>query len=207
MSIIYNIGTRSTICSPTQCSSTALYDFCRSKNSYCNRVHVWYYDNRAFQAPRPSSHWRVKPAFCRSTCRYFSQTRDCVVRLLLLLRRLSGLVLKLLDRLLRVVLVAAVGLDLCRRLALANDPLCNGIARLHMATPRPVDGFRLTALSLSLARPSCHFPLPSFCSFSCCCLSCSASSGVRESAMKLRLAQVQARFVSSFGPSISSRMP
>jgi hypothetical protein len=35
----------------------------------------------------------------------------------------------------------------------------------------------LTALSLSLARPSCHCPLPSFCSFSCCCFSFSASSG------------------------------
>lgn len=41
--------------------------------------------------------------------------------LLLLLRRLGGLVLELLDRLLRVVLVAAVGLDLCYRLASAKD--------------------------------------------------------------------------------------
>lgn len=41
--------------------------------------------------------------------------------LLLLLRRLGGLILELLDRLLRVVLVAAVGLDLCYRLALAKD--------------------------------------------------------------------------------------
>jgi hypothetical protein len=35
----------------------------------------------------------------------------------------------------------------------------------------------LMALSLSLARPSCHWPLPCFCSFSCCCFSFSASSG------------------------------
>jgi hypothetical protein len=35
----------------------------------------------------------------------------------------------------------------------------------------------LTALSLSLARPSCHWPLPCCCSFSCCCFSFSASSG------------------------------
>ena len=45
--------------------------------------------------------------------------RGRVILLLLLLRRLGGLILKLLDRLLRVVLVAAVGLDLCYRLALA----------------------------------------------------------------------------------------
>ena len=132
-----------------------------------------------------------------------SYARVHIVLLLLLLRRLSGLVLKLLDRLLRVVLVTAVGLDLCYRLALANDPPCNGLARLHMATLRPTDGFKLTALSLSLARPSCHFPLPSFCSFSCCCLSCSASSGVRESASKLRLVHVQAESAFSFRASTS----
>lgn len=44
-----------------------------------------------------------------------------VILLLLLLRRLGGLILELLDRLLRVVLVAAVGLDLFYRLALAKD--------------------------------------------------------------------------------------
>ena len=42
------------------------------------------------------------------------------ILLLVLLRRLSGLVLELLDRLLRVVLVTAVGLDLCHKLALAK---------------------------------------------------------------------------------------
>ena len=50
-----------------------------------------------------------------------SHDRALSILLLVLLRRLSGLVLELLDRLLRVVLVAAVGLDLCHKLALAKN--------------------------------------------------------------------------------------
>jgi hypothetical protein len=65
-----------------------------------------------------------KTALSRSS-RSISRNRVRIVLLilLLLLRRLSGLVLKLLDRLLRVVLVAAVGLDLCYKLALAKVAL------------------------------------------------------------------------------------
>jgi hypothetical protein len=49
-----------------------------------------------------------------------SHDRGLSILLLLLLRRLRGLILELLDRLLRVVLVTAVGLDLCHKLALAK---------------------------------------------------------------------------------------
>ena len=166
---------------------------------------MWYYGNRAFQARGSGSHSASKTAFCRSPFLSLSQDHIPTVLLLLLLRRLGSLILQLLNRLLRVVLIAAVGLDLCCTLALANNLQCNGLARLHMATPRPIDRFKLTALSLSLARPSCHFPLPSFCSFSCCCLSCSASSGVRESVSRLRLVRVQAQSTTSFRASTSSR--
>ena len=99
--------------------------------------------------------------------------------LLLLLRRLSSLLLQLLDRLFGVALVSTIGLDLqCNSLALVL------LSRLNTrcAPPkRTQHRNELTALSLSLARPSCHFPLPSFCSLSCCCFSFSASSGLRES--------------------------
>lgn len=104
----------------------------------------------------------------------------CILPLLLfLLGLLSSVLLHLLDRLVRVLLVAAVGLDLFHHHTLA---LRCSLSRLHAChdgntAKIPSELSQLTALSLSLARPSCHCPLPSFCSLSCCCLSFSASSG------------------------------
>jgi hypothetical protein len=61
-----------------------------------------------------------------------SHDRALSILLLVLLRRLSGLVLELLDRLLRVVLVAAVGLDLCHKIALAKrTPSFRPCVRAH----------------------------------------------------------------------------
>jgi len=84
---------------------------------------VWYYGNRAFQARGSGSHSASKTAFCRSPFLSLSQDHIPTVLLLLLLRRLGSLILQLLNRLLRVVLIAAVGLDLYHKQALANNTL------------------------------------------------------------------------------------
>ena len=83
--------------------------------------------------------WPNKSCFLPKRLLISSQDRVRIVLLLLLLRRLSSLVLKLLDRLLRVALVAAVGLDLYHKLALAKDPLSLSFACVLVASPRLAD--------------------------------------------------------------------
>ena len=100
---------------------------------------MWYYGNRAFQARGSGSHSASKTAFCRSPFLSLSQDHIPTVLLLLLLRRLGSLILQLLNRLLRVVLIAAVGLDLYHKLALAKDPLSLSFACVLVASPRLAD--------------------------------------------------------------------
>lgn len=85
-----------------------------------SRVHAWYYDRSSTPGSQTQLPWPLQAAFHRIRSPSPLNSQVWQTLLLLLLRSLSSLLLQLVNRLLGVALVAAVGLDLHHEFTLAR---------------------------------------------------------------------------------------